>query len=625
MTVGARGGAVRRGFAGLRNAGAGARPRGRRPAARGLAVGLLLAVLALRAPVACAHETDQYSLPVGREFADLRVYFSRTAYAAIAEAVNETNAAIRDSNSSIDTQRLQSPDAIAAKVWERLLTDFAINEVIDGTLASDAVRSRYPGLVVAYRPEHSIYDHPLLVVDVTKFVRTFFRISTVGVNGTLFGTDKLVHFLHLGHIYFTTYRDARVGGATEEEAVARAVGVGSGYKNIFLSENALLGLWVTGIRSNGDLAANYAGFKFYRNLTEPVRIGDRMLPPMLVRDGNYWRVDGRVRADSDFFTVFITPHWNEALNPNTYAPLVGDLVRSELERRCPEVLDWYRDERGRKRDRQEFAAIARELATLYGEPYGHEDHGENTVSIANTCFPPGEPGYAARSSARADAGARAQTATAPGPAPAQSASPQWPGGDRLGRTELWWAANDGDLAAVDRLLAQVENPNAADIDGEAPLHAAARQGHVAVVEALLAGGADPRAKALYDATPLHAASDQSQAGTALALLRGGADVNARDAFGRTALHAAIRQGDRELAALLLDYGADRDAAYAGRTLAEIAARSGDEALAKWLVSYRPNRVTRSAIVAGRQARPKAYPPPPTPAGPARKAAQQPAS
>jgi hypothetical protein len=83
------------------------------------------------------------------------------------------------------------------------------------------------------------------------------------------------------------------------------------------------------------------------------------------------------------------------------------------------------------------------LATLYGEPYGHEDDGENTVSIANTCFPPGEPGHAVRSSARADAGARAQAATAPGPAPAQSGPPQWPGGDRLGRTELWWAANDG--------------------------------------------------------------------------------------------------------------------------------------------------------------------------------------
>jgi len=555
----------------------------------------------MRAPAVCASETDQYTLPVGRAFADLRVYFSRTVHAAVVEAVDETNAAIRDS--SIDTQHLQSPDAIAAKVWERLYIGFSINEAIDGALASESVRSRYPGLIVGYRPEHHIYDHPLLVIDLTKFVRTFFRSSTVNVNGTLFGTDKLVHFVHLGHMYYTTYRDARVSGSTEEEAVARAAGLSSGY-NILLSENALLGLWVTGIRSNGDLAANYAGFKFYRNLTEPVRIGSRVLPPMLLRDGNYWRVDARVRDDSDFFAVFVTPHWNEALNPNTYAPLVDRLVRSELQSRCPEVLDWYRDERGRKRDRQQFAAIARELATFYGEPYGHKDDGENTVSIANTCFPESEPGHGTRASAPADAGARAQAVSARAPAPAQSGSPKWPGGGRLGRSELWWAAKDGDLAAVERLLTQAEDPNAADFDGEGPLLAAARADHVAVVEALLANGADPRAKALYDTTPLHAAVDQSQAGTAFALLRGGADVNARDAFGRTALHEAVRQGDRALAALLLDYGADPDAVYAGRTSAQIATWRGDEALAKWVVSYRPNRTVRSAAAPGPRAEPR---------------------
>ena len=121
MMAGVRAGAVRRGFAGLRNARAGARARGR-SVAGGLAAGLLLAVLAMRAPAACASETDQYTLPVGRAFADLRVYFSRTVHAAVVEAVDETNAAIRDS--SIDTQHLQSPDAIAAKVWERLYIGF---------------------------------------------------------------------------------------------------------------------------------------------------------------------------------------------------------------------------------------------------------------------------------------------------------------------------------------------------------------------------------------------------------------------------------------------------------------------------------------------------------------------
>jgi hypothetical protein len=577
---------------------------------RRLAAGIGLAVLALQPPTVGASETDQYTLPVGREFADLGLYFSRTVYTAIVEAVNEANAGIGDANGN--PQRLQSPDGIAAKVWERLYVGFSINEAIDSRLGGANVGSRYPGLVAAYRPEEHLYDHPLLVVDVTKFVRTVFRSSTVNVNGTLFGTDKLVHLVHMGHIYYTSYRSARLGGVAEEEAVARTVRLSSG-SNIFLSENALLGLWVTGIRSNADLAANYSGFKFYRNLTEPVRIGGQVLPPMLVRDGNRWRLDGRVRADSDFFAVFVTPHWNEALNPNTYVPLVDAVVRSMLQRRCPDVLEWYRDERGRRRDRQQFAAIARELATFYGEPYGHQDDGESTVSIANTCFPAGEPGDARPVAARADpAGSGVQT--------------EWPGGDQLGRTELWWAARDGQLEAVVRLLAQVENPNAADIDGEGPLHASARRGHVAVVEVLLASGADPGAKALYDITPLHAAVEQSQAGAALALLRKGVDVNARDAFGRTPLHQAALQGNRELAALLLDYGADPATVYAGRTPVQLATRSGDEALAKWLVSYRPNPVARSTTGPGDQARPKDYIPlPRMPAKPGPRKPAQPAS
>ena len=596
---------------------------GLRSAAGRLAAGIGLALLALQVPTVGASETDQYTLPVGREFADLRLYFSRTVHTAIVEAVNEANAGTGDANG--DPQRLQSPDGIAAKVWERLYIGFSINEAIDSTLGGAAARGRYPGLVTAYRPEEHLYDHPLLTVDITKLVRTFFRSSTVNVNGTLFGTDKLVHWVHMGHIYYMSYRGARLSGVAEEEAVAGAVRLSSG-SNIFLSENALLGLWVTGIRSNGDLAANYSGFKFYRNLTEPVRIGGRVLPPMLVRDGNRWRIDGRVRADSDFFAVFVTPHWNEALNPNTYLPLVDAVVRSMLQRRCPDVLGWYRDERGRRRDRQQFAAIARELATFYGEPYGHQDDGESTVSIANTCFPGGQPGTAWPVAAHASPpGNGAQPASALR-APARSATPEWPGGDQLGRTELWWAARDGQLETVVRLLAQVENPNAADIDGEGPLHASARRGHVAVVEVLLAGGADPGAKALYGVTPLQAAVEQSQSGTALALLRKGVDVNARDAFGRTPLHQAALQGNRELAALLLDYGADPAAVYVGRTPAQLATRSGDEALAKWLVSYRPNPAVRSAIAPGDQARPKDYIPlPRMPAKPGPRKTAQPVS
>jgi ankyrin repeat protein len=544
-------------------------------AARVVVMALAVVLLALRPLSAAAHETDQYTLPLGRTFADLRFHFSRLAYDAIADATAFTNAKIRnslrDGRPTAETAQLQSADFIAHEVWANLFAAITTNEGLDAELIDAAMQARYPGLILAYEPDQYLYDDPLLVIDLTKFVRTFFRGDTVNVGGTLFGTDKFLHFIHLGAIYHTTYLEARREGLSEQAAVARAVEDSIG-ANPVLSENAFLGTLSTGIRSNADLAADYAGLKFYRNLTEPVRIGATQLPPMLIRDGFGWRLDERVRPGSDFFAAFVTPHFNEALNPNGFLGPVGERVRKMLRVRCFDVVDWYRDERGRLRNRAQFAAIEQELSTFYGEPYGYQNDGEDTVSIATTCF------EADGSTVLSVADRRAP------PAPAQADAPLGPGRDRFGRTELWWAAREGQRDAVERLIAAGEKPNARDIDGEAPLHAAARGGHAAIVELLIARGADLGARDRYGVTPLLLAIEASQPGVARLLLARGADANARDSFGRTPLHQAALQGDRALAALLLDHGADRAVRYGRSTPAQLAAREGYTALADWLAA-----------------------------------------
>ncbi|MCG6875570.1 MAG: hypothetical protein LJE97_10820, partial [Betaproteobacteria bacterium] len=343
-----------------------------RTAAVRLLLAIALALLAMRPLTSGAHETDQYTLPLGREFADLGVYFSGVVHDAIADAVDLTNAQIEEAlwrdQLTGDAARLQSPDFIAGEVWQQLFAAWTTDETLDAELGGDALRARFPGLVVVFEPDQYVYDDPLLVADLTKWVRTFFRAGTVNVNGTLFGTDKLLHFIHMGRIYHRRYLSERQDGLTEEAAMARAVELSATGYNPFLSENGFLGLLSTGIRSNADLAADYAGLKFFRNLTEPVRIGKRVLPPMLVKDGSYWRIAEHVRPGSDFFAAFVTPHFNEALNPNTYAPLIDARVRKMLRTRCFDLLDWYRDERGRPRTREQFLAIEQELSTFYGEP-----------------------------------------------------------------------------------------------------------------------------------------------------------------------------------------------------------------------------------------------------------------
>ena len=560
--------------------------------------GLALALLALQPCAAVAHETDQYTLPVGREFADLGPHFSRVVHDAIVNAVSGTNAAIkrslRDNLPAAETSRLQSPDMIAEAVYTRLFMAFPTNEFLDSSLATERMRARYPGLITVYRPELSIYDDPVLMLDLTKIVRATTRACTVKVDGKLLGTDKIIHFINLGRIYHSSYLSARKQGLGETEAVAQAVQLSTG-NNLFLSEGTMLGMFTTGIWSNGDLAANYAGFKFYRNLTEEVRIGYRVMPPMLVKQGPYWRLNDQVQPDSDFFTAFITPHWNEAFNPNVYASVTDTNVRRVLRTRCLDALDWYRDEHGRSLTRREFAEIERELSTLYGEDYGYKSDGPNTVSIATTCFAPGRPADSSEVSAKADAvdlhlqnafglqSGWGQDTRVQGSSVDRS---QGPAVDRLGRTQLWWAAKDGRLEDVQRLLAEGADPNTADVDGEGPLHAAARWGQVAVVQALLSHGADAGAKALYGATPLQLSILQAQVDAAQALLKHGADANARDLFGKSPLHDAALRGNRELVALLLDYGADAGAADdSGTTPLHLAARGGNKATMQVLLAH----------------------------------------
>jgi ankyrin repeat protein len=86
--------------------------------------------------------------------------------------------------------------------------------------------------------------------------------------------------------------------------------------------------------------------------------------------------------------------------------------------------------------------------------------------------------------------------------------PSWPwrkprpGVDAYGRSPLWYAAMDGDLKALERLLKDGADPTASDKDGYGALHVAAQGRHLAVVERLLAAGADPNAADKHGNGPL---------------------------------------------------------------------------------------------------------------------------
>jgi hypothetical protein len=208
------------------------------------------------------------------------------------------------------------------------------------------------------------FPKPLLLGNMSPTVNAF---------GVYLGVDKVGHFFQQGYEYCREYDKELEAGGDEAAAVERAIGLGID------QERGWFGLATVGVYSNADLACNYAGLKFYLNLTRPVRVGGATIPPVLVRDEHGgWRFNPD-RPTDDLLRPFFSDHFNEALNPSSYEAGLRDTIRRNVRRVAPRLVSFYRCS-----PQTERARLA-ELATWHGEPYGHlEDEG--LVTIADTCF-----------------------------------------------------------------------------------------------------------------------------------------------------------------------------------------------------------------------------------------------
>lgn len=529
----------------------------RRSAVRSMIAGAMAGVLWCCAVTANAHETDQYTLPMGREFADLRFEISDYMRNVLQRAVERLNTRIRGSldgqgNPTTHTARNYEPANVAAAVFTEFPIVLHMVEQMNLSVLDSAVQRRHPGLVTGFVPPSWIYSNWLLTLDITKLARLG-RSAMLQIDGVLLGTDKLVHFAHMGYLYQEVYHDALKSGASEAQAVRKAVELGTG-NHFILSERMMLGELSTGVFSNADLIADYMGLQFYRNLTTEVRLKGRLRQPLLTREGHYWRLSDHVRGRTDFFVDFVSPHWNEAFNPSVYSARTGFIVREALERRCGNVLMWYTRLDGTPRTRAEFQAIHEDMRLYYGENYGAEGDFAEMVTVANTCF----------------SSDRENRASAP-PRTAQ-------------RLSLGESVRLGDPGSVAKALQTGVDVNAADLDGLRPLHVAARLGDPDIVRMLLGRGANVNVASTLGITPLHLAARESRTEVVQILLQAGAQVGAIDSFGRVPLHDAAARGDTNVASMLLAAGAGINATdRLGTTPLHLAARDGRSAMAELLV------------------------------------------
>lgn len=555
---------------------------------RGACVALLCA--AAVATGAGAHETDQFTVPLGKEFADVGDYLTEMYCEGIEAGVKLTNQRIRRAMAAgrqdSYIQYLKSPETVTANVYEQYTAAVFMIDGVDRQVHRDAFMLRYPGRVTGYWESiHNVFTGIYFPLDPRQLFRIW-HASTMRAFGVYFGPDKLGHFTDMGYLYYRIHRTALANGCTEAEAHEQVMTEGSG--GLVFGERGMLGYLSSGVYSNADLSSNYCGMKFYLNMTEPVRLKGRWRPPMVVRDGDFWRVADHVGRDSDFLSWFISDHWNEALNPGLVLSGMREKFRENVRRRSSRILDFYVDENGNRRTKAWFDRTQQALTTYWGEDYGHQGSEEELVTIGNTCFEaPGASGVNAAGYTRLHWGAmtgdralalEALEAGVPVDAPVRSreqSSAEW------GSTALHLAAAAGHAEVAALLLDHGADVNRRDDRGATPLHRAVE--HPELIELLAARGADPDARDQRGRSPLHwlAASPAHRGATAL--IARGADVDARDHNGETPLHIAAMGGRLDLVGVLLEAGADPDArARFGTTPLHFAARQRDPHVIAWL-------------------------------------------
>ncbi len=117
----------------------------------------------------------------------------------------------------------------------------------------------------------------------------------------------------------------------------------------------------------------------------------------------------------------------------------------------------------------------------------------------------------------------------------------------------------GNRQAAIAMIDQRANVNTPTSDGTTALHWAAHNGDVELIDRLLRAGADAKAKNQFGATPMSEAAFLGNVAIIEKLLNAGADPDSPGADGQTALMVVARTDNVAAAKLLLEHGAHVDA------------------------------------------------------------------
>jgi uncharacterized protein len=155
-----------------------------------------------------------------------------------------------------------------------------------------------------------------------------------------------------------------------------------------------------------------------------------------------------------------------------------------------------------------------------------------------------------------------------------------------GTTALHWAVRADDATTVDTLLRAGAKVKVANRYGSSPLALAAKNGNGTILEALLKAGADANAALPDGETALMTAARTGKLDAVKTLLAHGADPNTKEPTkGQTALMWAAAEGNADAIRALIDKGGDvQTRSTGGWTALLFAVREGRIAAVKTLLS-----------------------------------------
>ena len=330
-----------------------------------------------------AFETDQYNLPTV-PLADIGGEVTDYTLENIEKAVGKINAEIVEHQACLDkTSKKSNCDSIEkekAKL-KYLRSEAAVVKAVFRPLGGGIPPFTNSG---TWMEKHEFTAQPARYK--TSFGDSIFKAfpsdywtisDTVKIYGVEFGTDKIAHIFQQGYTYYKIVERAEKKKISPERALKKAVNWGR------MTEKTYYGTLISGVFSNGDLAANYAGMKFYQGLISEIKIGNKTRPPILILENGFWKFNEKINLREVLLKPFISDHFNEALNPSIFikAFWFDSCVRETVkEKSC---AGWRKQ--FPNYTKADFAAITENLKLWHGEDYGYKKS-SHFITIADACF-----------------------------------------------------------------------------------------------------------------------------------------------------------------------------------------------------------------------------------------------